>query len=604
MNRSDLQNMAQREQQRQQAFRCRLLCCASTPCLSSGATAVSEALQAAVTEFKLDAEVQVVATGCMGPCSRGPMVTVQIPRPVGAAKPAAAQASSATDQHPEESEGRSLPDLNAGNFLAYGDYDDSQNIVYENVTPEIARRIVAEHVQAGNLVAENVLPQDNPFFAKQLKVVLANSGVIDPERLEEYVARGGYAALAHALREMTPEQVCTVITQSGLRGRGGAGYPTGIKWDLVRKAVGDRKYVVANGDEGDPGAYMDRTLMESDPHRILEGMAIAGYAVGADQGFIYVRGEYPVAAKRLERAIRAAERRGLLGSRILDSGFNFRVDVRIGAGAFVCGEETALMASIMGQRGQPIPRPPYPAQSGLWGKPTLINNVETFGSIAPIVKNGAPWFAAIGTEKSKGTKIFALAGKVDTTGLIEVPMGITLREIVYDIGGGVPDGRTFKAAQTGGPSGGCIPIDYLDTPVDYESLRALGSIMGSGGLIIMDDHSCMVDVAKFFMEFCMDESCGKCAPCRVGTVEMHRILERITNGSATAGDLAILEELCVMVRETSLCGLGQSAPNPVLSTLHYFRDEYMAHIEQRRCPAGVCEMNQLPVQALAHPVPA
>ena len=339
--------------------------------------------------------------------------------------------------------------------------------------------------------------------------------------------------------------------------------------------------MVANGDEGDPGAYMDRTLMESDPHRVLEGMAIAGYATGAEQGYIYVRGEYPIAAERLQRAIRAAERRGLLGSRILESNFNFRIDVRIGAGAFVCGEETALMASIMGKRGMPVPRPPYPAESGLWGKPTLINNVETFGNIAPIVTNGAEWFAATGTEKSKGTKIFALAGNVENTGLIEVPMGITLREIVFDIGGGIPDGGEFKAAQTGGPSGGCIPADYLDTPVDYESLRQLGSIMGSGGLIVMDDKSCMPDVAKFFMQFCMDESCGKCVPCRVGTVQMHRILERITSGSATMDDLTLLEELCTMVRETSLCGLGQSAPNPVLSTLRYFREEYETHIRDR-----------------------
>jgi bidirectional [NiFe] hydrogenase diaphorase subunit len=392
--------------------------------------------------------------------------------------------------------------------------------------------------------------------------------------------------------------VCKELIASGLRGRGGAGFPAGLKWDMVRKEKADKKYVIANGDEGDPGAYMDRTLMESDPHRVLEGMAIAGYAVGAEQGFIYVRGEYPVAAKRLERAIRAAERRGLLGSRVLDSGFNFRVDVRIGAGAFVCGEETALMASIMGRRGQPITRPPYPAQAGLWGKPTLINNVETFGNIAPIINHGAAWFAEIGTAKSKGTKIFALAGKVKTTGLIEVPMGITLREIVYDIGGGIPDELAFKAAQTGGPSGGCIPAAHLDTPVDYDSLRALGSIMGSGGLIIMDERSCMVDVAKFFMEFCMDESCGKCVPCRVGTVQMYRLLERITDGSATPADLEQLQELCVMVKETSLCGLGQSAPNPVMSTIRYFLDEYMSHIRDHHCSAGVCDLDKKPVAEL------
>ncbi len=555
MNRVELQNMAQAETERQSAFRCRLLCCASTPCLSSGSTAVSEAMKQALAEGNLDAEVEVVATGCMGPCSRGPLVTVKTP--------------------------------------------GQEDVVYEKVTPEVAKDIVAKHVTQSKPVKENVLPADMPFFVKQKKIVLANSGQIDPERLEDYVARGGYSALAHALREMSPEEVCATLTKSGLRGRGGAGYPTGIKWDLVRKSEGDKKYVVANGDEGDPGAYMDRTLMESDPHRLLEGMAIAGYAVGADQGYLYVRGEYPIAAQRLQRAIRAAERRGLLGSRVLESNFNFRIDVRIGAGAFVCGEETALMASIMGRRGQPVPRPPYPSERGLWGKPTLINNVETFGSIAPIILNGPEWFSDIGTEKSKGTKIFALAGNIDTTGLIEVPMGITLREIVFDIANGIPDGYAFKAAQTGGPSGGCIPAQFLDTPVDYESLGALGSIMGSGGLVVMDERSCMADVAKYFIEFCMDESCGKCVPCRVGTVQMHRLLERITNGSATLEDLETLEELCILVRDTSLCGLGQNAPNPVISTLRYFREEYEAHIIERRCPAGACEMNRIPAQELS-----
>jgi bidirectional [NiFe] hydrogenase diaphorase subunit len=561
MNRADLESMALREQQRQQAFRCRILCCASTPCLSSGGTTVFDAINKTVADLKLDADVQAVATGCMGPCSRGPMVTVQ-------------------------EQGKA-------------------DVIYQQVTAETARAIVAE--QAGQTaepaesvqgLAEHVLASDIPFFAKQQKVVLANSGLIDPEKLEEYVARGGYMALGYALREMSPEEVCKELITSGLRGRGGAGFPAGLKWDMVRREKADKKYVIANGDEGDPGAYMDRTLMESDPHRVLEGMAIAGYAVGAEQGYLYVRGEYPVAAKRLERAIRTAERRGLLGSRVLDSGFNFRVDVRIGAGAFVCGEETALMASIMGRRGQPITRPPYPAQSGLWGKPTLINNVETFGNIAPIINHGATWFAGVGTAKSNGTKIFALAGKVNTTGLIEVPMGITLREIVYDIGGGIPDNLAFKAAQTGGPSGGCIPAAHLDTPVDYDSLRALGSIMGSGGLIIMDERSCMVDVAKFFMEFCMDESCGKCVPCRVGTVQMYRLLERITDGSATMADLDQLRELCTMVKETSLCGLGQSAPNPVLSTLRYFLDEYTAHICDHRCLAGVCDLDKQPLAEL------
>ncbi|MCB0170632.1 MAG: NAD(P)H-dependent oxidoreductase subunit E, partial [Anaerolineae bacterium] len=413
MNRSDLQTLGERELAKQQSTGCRLLCCGSTPCLSSGGTAVQEVFKGILKENKdLKAELAVVSTGCMGPCSRGPLVRVQ----------------------------------------RQGEPD----VIYEKVTPELAQEIFKKHVSGEdtNQAEANILPGDIPFFSKQKKVVLANSGLIDPERLEDYVAQGGYMALANALREMTPEEVCSEIIDSGLRGRGGAGYPSGLKWNLVRRAKTDKKYVVANGDEGDPGAYMDRTLMESDPHRVLEGMAIAGYAVGAEQGFIYVRGEYPIAAKRLEKAIRMAERRGLLGSRVMDTAFNFRIDIRIGAGAFVCGEETALMASIMGRRGQPIPRPPYPAQSGLWGYPTLINNVETFGSIAPIINNGAEWFAGIGTAKSRGTKIFALAGQVENTGLIEVPMGISLREIVFDIGGGVPNGHTFKAAQTGGPSGG------------------------------------------------------------------------------------------------------------------------------------------------------
>ncbi len=551
MNSVELETLAQREREKQQVFRCRLLCCASTPCLSSGGASVATTFAEAIKRHGLDAEVQIVATGCMGPCSRGPIVTVQ-------------------------EQGK--PDT-----------------VYEEVTVAIAEQIVEGHVVHGQVQQTHALPADMPFLVKQHKIVLSNSGVIDPERLEDYLAHEGYRALDKVLHELTPEEVCNGMVQSGLRGRGGAGYPSGLKWNLVRKAVSDKKYVVANGDEGDPGAYMDRALMESDPHRVLEGMAIAGYAVGADQGFVYVRGEYPIAAQRLEKAIRAAERRGLLGSRILDSNFNFRIDVRIGAGAFVCGEETALMQSIMGRRGQPVPRPPYPAQSGLWGKPTLINNVETYGSVAPIMRNGAEWFARIGTEKSKGTKIFALAGNIKNTGLIEVPMGMTLREIVFDIGGGIPDGLAFKAAQTGGPSGGCIPAQHLDTPVDYESLKALGSIMGSGGLIIMDERSCMVKIAKYFMEFCADESCGKCAPCRVGTVQMYRILDRISNGSATNADLQTLRDLCGLVRETSLCGLGQSAPNPVLSTLRYFLDEYEAHIAEHRCPAGVCEMNAVPI---------
>ncbi len=545
MNRVELQALAERELEKQQQFQCRLLCCGSTPCLSSGGTAVIERLRQVLKEDReLRANLDVISTGCMGPCSRGPLVTVQI--------------------------------------------QGQDDVIYEQVTPDLAEQIIKKHVsnQETNGLDQNILPADMPFFAKQQKVVLANSGLIDPERLEDYVARGGYKALGHALREMTPEEVCAEIIKSGLRGRGGAGFPVGLKWDMVRKAIADKKYVIANGDEGDPGAYMDRTLMESDPHRVLEGMAIAGYAVGAEQGFIYVRGEYPVAAKRLEKAIRMAERRGLMGSRVMESNFSFRVDIRIGAGAFVCGEETALMASVMGQRGQPVPRPPYPAQSGLWNSPTLINNVESFGNIAPIITKGANWFAGIGTAKSKGTKIFALAGQVENTGLIEVPMGISLREIIFDIGGGIPNGRQFKAAQTGGPSGGCIPAQHLDTPVDYESLRELGSIMGSGGLVVMDDTTSMPDVAKFFMEFCMDESCGKCVPCRVGTTQLYRILERVTSGYATRRDIEIMEELCVLMRETSLCGLGQSAPNPLLSTLRFFRHEYEALLNDKIIPTN------------------
>ncbi len=552
MNVEELQAMAQAELDQQRRFRCRILVCMSTPCISSGATAVQQALVEALKAAQLDTEVEAVATGCLGPCSRGPLVTIKA--------------------------------------------EGQEDVIYVWVSPEDAPDIVARHFKAAEAPAltGKVLPNDLPFFTKQMQIVLAESGVIDPERLEPYVARGGYAALAHALREMSPEEVCQEITGSGLRGRGGAGFPTGLKWDMVRKAVGERKYVVANGDEGDPGAYMDRTLMESDPHRVLEGMAIAGYAVGAEQGYIYVRGEYPLAGKRLEKAIRQAERRGLLGHRILESPFNFRIDIRMGAGAFVCGEETALMQSVMGRRGQPMPRPPYPAHKGLWQSPTLLNNVETFGNIAAIITKGAEWYASFGTEKTKGSKIFALAGKVNNTGLIEVPIGITLREIVYDIGGGIPGGKAFKAAQTGGPSGGCIPAEFLDVPIDYESLARLGSIMGSGGLIVMDETSCIPDVAKFFMEFCMDESCGKCGPCRGGTIQMYRMLEKITDGTADMDTIPKLEELCLMVKETSLCGLGQTSPNPIYSTLRYFRDEYEAHIRDHHCPAGVCTFSKAP----------
>jgi bidirectional [NiFe] hydrogenase diaphorase subunit len=437
-------------------------------------------------------------------------------------------------------------------------------------------------------VSRLVCRTDVPFFQRQKKIVLENSGLVDPERIEEYVGSSGYGALMRVLTEMTPPEVVQEVVKSGLRGRGGAGYPTGLKWSTVAKAAGQHKYIICNADEGDPGAFMDRSVLESDPHRVLEGMLIAAFAVGASEGYMYVRAEYPLAIKRLRTAIRQAERLGLLGSSICGTRFSFHVDLRLGAGAFVCGEETALIASVEGRRGTPRPRPPYPAQQGLFGEPTLINNVETYANIAPIIRNGGEWYSQIGTEKSKGTKVFALAGRVLNTGLVEVPMGISLRDIVFEIGGGIPEGRRFKAVQTGGPSGGCLPAEFLDMPVDYESLAKAGSIMGSGGMIVMDETSCMVDVAKYFMDFCMTESCGKCVPCRVGTYQMNELLARITERTAAPEELAMLEELCDLLRNTSLCGLGQSAPNPVMSTLRYFADEYKAHVEEKRCLAGVC----------------
>lgn len=555
MTRTELVELAEQEEQRRLGMGLRLLVCCGTPCVTAGAEAVAAALRERITSSKTPAEIEVVGTGCLGPCSRGPLLTVQRP---------------------------GKPDL-----------------IYERITAQQALRILDAHCGNTALPELNLLPDNFPFFRYQTQLVLANCGRIDPEDILHYISYGGYGALAQVLHEMSPEEVCDAMVASGLRGRGGGGYPTGHKWQLVRKEEGNRKFVVANGDEGDPGAYMDRSLMESDPHLILEGMAIAGYAVGAEQGYIYVRGEYPLAAERLQKAIRDAERLGILGSRVQDSSFSFRVDIRIGAGAFVCGEETALLASIMGNRGQPRIRPPYPAQAGLWDCPTLINNVETFGNVAAIFSMGPAAFAAIGNGKSRGTKVFALCGEVVNTGLIEVPMGIPLREIVFDIGGGLPGGATFKAAQTGGPSGGCIPAGKLDTPVDYENLQALGSIMGSGGLIIMGEGSCMVDVARYFMEFCLDESCGKCVPCRTGTIEIYRILTRICNGSALPRDLENLEKLCLMVKDTSLCGLGSAAPNPVLSTLRWFRDEYEAHLTERRCEAGACAMTEMPIHQMA-----
>jgi bidirectional [NiFe] hydrogenase diaphorase subunit len=463
---------------------------------------------------------------------------------------------------------------------------EPDGVIYQGVGPEDAPDIV--HSFGKQAVSRLDPRRELPAVHRQVKIVLENSGKIDPEHVEDYIAADGYTALIKALTSMTPPEVINEVVRSGLRGRGGAGFPTGLKWTTVGKAEGERKFVICNADEGDPGAFMDRSVLESDPHRVLEGMAIAAYGVGADHGYIYVRAEYPLAVKRLRGAIRQAERQHLLGNTIADTTFGFQVEVRLGAGAFVCGEETALIASIEGKRGLPRPRPPYPAQEGLWGSPTLINNVETFANIPPIIRNGGEWFAGIGTEKSKGTKVFALAGRVSNTGLIEVPMGITLREIVFEIGGGVPEGRRFKAVQTGGPSGGCIPEQFLDMPVDYESLLQVGSIMGSGGMIVMDETSCMVDVARYFMEFCMTESCGKCVPCRVGTVHMYNLLTKIASGTAREADLTLLEELCGLVRDTSLCGLGQTAPNPVVSTLRYFGDEYLAHIRDKTCPAGVC----------------
>jgi bidirectional [NiFe] hydrogenase diaphorase subunit len=470
----------------------------------------------------------------------------------------------------------------AGPLVAVGNH-----ALYQHVTAGDAPSLVDS--LDGDQVKRLACPTDVPFFQKQKKIVLENCGNIDPERMEDYIAAGGYTALMQVLSDMTPMQVITEITRSGLRGRGGAGYPTGLKWSTVAKATGEKKYVVCNADEGDPGAFMDRSVLESDPHRVLEGMLIGAFAVGASEGYIYVRAEYPLAIQRLRAAIKQAERLGLLGNNICGSRLSLHLELRLGAGAFVCGEETALIASVEGRRGIPRPRPPYPAVEGLFGCPTLINNVETFASVAPIVRNGGEWYAQIGTEKSKGTKVFALAGSVSNTGLVEVPMGTTLREMVFEIGGGMAEGRQFKAVQTGGPSGGCLPAEFLDMPVDYENLARAGSIMGSGGMIVMDDTSCMVDVARFFMDFCASESCGKCVPCRVGTYHMHGILLKMTQRRGSTHDIAQLEELADLLKSTSLCGLGQSAPNPVLSTLRYFASEYKAHVDEHRCPAGVCK---------------
>jgi len=542
MTPEELEQISESEQEAQSRTPHRVNVCVAAGCLSCQSQSVKDALDKEITRRGWEGKCQTKGVGCMGLCAEGPLVS--------------------TDA----------------------------NTMYKHVgaadAPEILDSI------DGPPLERLICPTDIPFFTRQNKIVLENSGIIDAERIEDYIGSRGYGSLIKVLTEMTPAEVIQEVTKSGLRGRGGAGYPTGLKWSTVAKASGKVKYVVCNADEGDPGAFMDRSVLESDPHRVLEGMLIGGYAVGASEGFIYVRAEYPLAIKRLKTAIRQAERLGLLGANICGTRFNFRIDLRLGAGAFVCGEETALIASVEGKRGTPRPRPPYPAQEGLFGEPTLINNVETFANIPPIIRNGGEWLARIGTEKSKGTKVFALAGRVQNTGLVEVSMGVTLREIVFEIGGGIPDGKRFKAVQTGGPSGGCLPADVLDMPVDYESLTKAGSIMGSGGMIVMDEGSCMVDVAKYFMDFCMTESCGKCVPCRVGTYQMNRLLGKITSLSADATDIAMLNELCDLLKNTSLCGLGQSAPNPVLSTMRSFADEYKAHVEEGRCPAGVCKASQ------------
>jgi NADH-quinone oxidoreductase subunit F len=534
------------------SYRAHVLVCGGAACASSGCKEVEQALNDEIAKQGLRDEIRVIVTGCMGPCELGPIIIV----------------------YPE-------------------------GVLYKSLKPEDARLIVTEHLLKGRIV-DNLLYvapdtqqkvhsySDMVFFNRQVRIALRNTGKIDPLNIEEYIAEDGYRALAKVLTEMTPGDVIDVLKRSGLRGRGGAGFPTGLKWDFTRRAKGDQKYVVCNADEGDPGAFMDRSIIEGDPHTIIEAMAIAGYTVGANQGYVYVRAEYPLAVAHLSHAIQQAREYGLLGKDILGKGFDFDLDIRVGAGAFVCGEETALLASVEGRRGEPRPRPPFPATKGLFGKPTLLNNVETYANIPPIILNGPEWFAGIGTEKSKGTKVFALAGNINNTGLVEVPMGTPLGDIVFDIGGGIPNGKKFKAAQTGGPSGGCVPAEFLNTPVDYESLTQLGTIMGSGGLVVMDEDTCMVDLARFFLEFTQDESCGKCAPCRIGTKRMLEILTRITRGEGREGDIERLIKLGTLIKETALCGLGQTAPSPVLTTIRYFRDEYEAHIRDKKCPASVC----------------
>ncbi|WP_420630466.1 NADH-ubiquinone oxidoreductase-F iron-sulfur binding region domain-containing protein [Candidatus Leptofilum sp.] len=558
MNNSKLETLAQKERERQDGFEKRIFCCQSTACLSAGADLLQMTLEQGVSKQNGAGETaEIVRTGCMGLCSRGPLVRVEAKNePPILYEEVTADLAKQIASHHLATDKKGAPD----DEIRPHDFPHLRSRKQQAATPE--------------RLARHVLPLDSPFFTKQVRVVLSETGLIDPESLDDYLAHGGYQALAQILSKMTPEEVCDEIAESGLRGRGGAGFPTGVKWNLTRETESEEKYVIINGDEGDPGAYMDRTIMEADPHRVLEGMIICAYAVGASKGYLYIRGEYPVAIQRINKAIRSARRRKVVGRGILGTDFDFFPEVRIGAGAFVCGEETALIHSIEGQRGIPRIRPPYPSQSGLWNVPTVINNVETAANVPSIIKKGADWYASIGTEKSKGTKVFALTGQLRNTGLIEVPMGITLREIVYEMGEGVPNGRSFKAAQTGGPSGGCIPAEHLDSPVDYENLTKLGSIMGSGGLVIIDDSTQMPDFARFFIDFCVDESCGKCLPCRVGTVQIRNKLDKMIAGKGSAEDLESLERLCRTVQTASLCGLGKSAPNPVLSTMTYFRDEY------------------------------
>lgn len=536
-------------------YRSQVLICGGTGCTSSGSDKIAKRLQEEIDKNGLTDEVMVVRTGCFGLCALGPIMIV----------------------YPE------------GTFYSMVKEDDIAEIVSEHLLKgRVVTRLVYDETIGENEIKS--LKETN-FYKKQHRIALRNCGVINPECINEYIGRNGYEALGKVLKSMTPDEVIQTILDSGLRGRGGGGFPTGKKWQLARNLVkdADQKYVCCNADEGDPGAFMDRSVLEGDPHVVIEAMAIAGYAIGATQGYIYIRAEYPIAVQRLQIAIDQAREYGLLGKNIFDSGFDFDLDIRLGAGAFVCGEETALMTSIEGNRGEPRPRPPFPAESGLFKKPTVLNNVETYANIPQIILNGAEWFASMGTEKSKGTKVFALGGKIHNTGLVEVPMGTTLREVIYEIGGGIPNGKAFKAAQTGGPSGGCIPAEHLDIPIDYDNLIAIGSMMGSGGLIVMDEDNCMVDIAKFFLQFTVDESCGKCTPCRIGTKRLYEMLEKITSGNATMEDLDKMEKLCYYIKNNSLCGLGQTAPNPVLSTLRYFKNEYIAHVQDKKCPAGVCQ---------------